>query len=357
MTSSRVTSASPYRVTPVTQSQAAGYPETVTTFVERPLGCLSPVLLDPVVDDPESIRDIAVRNGPYFMPARYLVSDASADSVGDNSMQRDVEVPDYLIGPTWRGDWAVGSRPLVDGIDGFLEHQGFAEAARTIYDAEVVVPEQVYANLSTPMPGQGFSHTDIPEFVGIDRSNAPGWLLQAMGTSRLFEDVRITIVTAVAWFYRGERGFFRYWPKGRDSDSIRHEKMWNTAAVGDNDYMHHQVERIGPAGVNKPDGLTINSLLDHDGERWIVQEDGQTLLDYGDEDVRLSVSWKAKIYADEATRQAADAGEGGIGLDEVVARLADALGEPRPESAKSALGSAEFRNHVTARWNGYQAGR
>ena len=328
----------------------------MTTFVERPNGCLSPVLLDPVLDDPESTRDMAQRNGPYFMPARYLVSDASAESAGDNSKQRTVEVPDYLIGPTWRGDWAVGARPLVDGVDRILEHQGFAEAARTICDAEVVVPEQVYVNLSTPMPGQGFSHTDLPEFIGIDRANAPGWLLQAMGASRLFEDARITIMTAVAWFYQGERGFFRYWPNGRDADSIRHEAMWNTAVVGDNDYMHHQVERIGPAGVQKPDGLTIDSLLDYDGERWIVQEDGQTLLDYGDDEVRLSVSWKAKIYADEATRQDADAGHGKLDLEEVVARLADALGEPRPDSLRTALADVGFRNQLAARWSGYQAG-
>lgn len=112
----------------------------------------------------------------------------------------------------------------------------------------------------------------------------------------------------------GERGFFRYRPNSRDADSIRHEDMWNTAVVGNNDYMHHQVERIGPAGVEKPDGLTIDSLLDHDGERWIIEEDGQTLLDYGDEEVRLSVSWKAKIYADESIRQAAERGEGGSTL-------------------------------------------
>jgi len=126
--------------------------------------------------------------------------------------------------------------------------------------------------------------------------------------------------------------------------------------VGDNDYMHHQVERIGPAGVKKPDGLTIDSLLDHDGERWIVQENGETLLDYADKDVRLSVSWKAKIYADEEIREAADRGDGALGLEEVVARLADALGEPRPENVETALANPDFRNQLAARWSGYRAG-
>jgi len=80
------------------------------------------------------------------------------------------------------------------------------------------------------------------------------------------------------------------------------------------------------------------------------------LLDYADKDVRLSVSWKAKIYADEAIREAADRGDGGLDLEEVVARLADALGEPRPENVESALANPDFRSHLAARWSGYRAG-
>ena len=79
-------------------------------------------------------------------------------------------------------------------------------------------------------------------------------------------------------------------------------------------------------------------------------------MDYGDEEVRLSVSWKAKIYADESIRQAAERGEGGLDLEEVVTRLSEALGEPLPENVETALASVDFRNHLAARWSGYRSG-
>jgi len=321
---------------------------------DRPAGCLAPVLLHEAVTDPESIRAMARANGPYFMPARYLVDGRAAEQAGDGERKERADVPKHLIGPTWRGDWGVGGRATVEGADTLLGHTGFADAASTMFGGAVVVPEQVFVNLTTPCSGQGFSHTDIPEFVGADRSNAPGWLLQAMGVSRLFEDVRIPIVTAVSWFYRGERGYFRYWPEGRDAASVRHEDVWNSGVVGDNDFMHHQVERTGPAGSLPPPGLTIDSSLDHDGSRWIVVDGDDVLADFDESEVRLSLSWKAKVYRDEAERQDVAAGVGGIGLDEVLARFAALPDLDVPDGVDAALGDDGFRTALTGRWNGYR---
>ncbi len=109
---------------------------------------------------------------------------------------------------------------------------------------------------------------------------------------------------------------------------MRHEDVWNSGVVGDNDFMHHQVERTGPAGSLPPPGLTIDSSLDHDGSRWIVVDGDDVLADFDESEVRLSLSWKAKVYRDEAERQDVAAGIGGIGLDEVLARQCnfDAVG-------------------------------
>ena len=323
---------------------------------DRPGGCLAPVLLDEVVADPESIRAMARANGPYFMPARYLVDGRAAEEAGDGGRRERVDVPRHLIGPTWRGDWAVGGRALVDGAAALLGHTGFADAASAMFGGAVVVPEQVFVNLTTPSSGQGFSHTDIPEFVGVNRSNAPGWLLQAMGVSRLFEDVRVPIVTAVSWFYRGERGYFRYWPEGRDAVSVRHEDVWNSGVVGDNDFMHHQVERTGPAGSLPPPGLTIDSSLDHDGSRWIVSDGDYLLAAFDEGEVRLSLSWKAKVYRDEAERMEVEAGIGGIDLDEVLDRFAALPDLEVPDGVEAAMGDDGFRVALAERWNGYRTG-
>jgi hypothetical protein len=50
--------------------------------------------------------------------------------------------------------------PVVDGIEGFLHHAAFVEAARALHGRPVVVPAIVYANLL--VPGQELAvHTDV----------------------------------------------------------------------------------------------------------------------------------------------------------------------------------------------------
>ena len=136
----------------------------------------------------------------------------------------------------------------------------------------------------------------------------------------MFAEQQITTITAVAWFFAGECGFFKYWPEGRDGESVRQEVMWNTAVVGDNDFMHHKVERTGPEGMKPPAEMTSKTALDYDGEQWSLVEDGRTIARYQDDQVRLSVSWKAKVYEE-------DTGADPLTLDDVFARFADRVGD------------------------------
>ena len=320
----------------------------MTTTVDRPKGCLPPIQIDHVVDEPDLIREIARKNGPYFMPARYLIGGETAADARKRTPKVVKGAPAYLIGPTWRGDWAFDGEIFVEEATPLLHHKGFTEAAKSMFDCEIIVPEQVFVNLSTPMDGHPFSHVDIPEFKGVNRHNAPGWFLQAMGSSGLFEDVRISIVTAVAWFHHGERGFFRYWPDGRENDSVRHENMWNTAVVGDNDFMHHLVERVGSKIDGPPEGMSINTELNHDGVSWKVLEQGEVLATYGDLDVRLSLSWKAKVYSDKQTYEDATHGIDNINLEEAIGRFNQELG-----SNFSELNDDELRQELSQRWSGY----
>ena len=161
----------------------AFYALHVTTNLERPNGCLPPVAIDHVVDEPDLIRDIARNNGPYFMPARYLIGGETAADARKRIPKVVKDAPAYLIGPTWRGDWAFDGEVLVEQAAFLLHHETFMESARTLFKSDIVIPEQVFVNLSTPMKAQPFSHVDIPEFMGVTRRNAPGWFLQAMGSS------------------------------------------------------------------------------------------------------------------------------------------------------------------------------
>lgn len=323
--------------------------------LERPRGCLHPVRIDQVVDDPDRIRALARTHGPYFMPARYLVDGNAANAAAGSARRTDV--PASLIGPVWRGDWAIEGRASVPDTADLLDLAAFMEAASELCGPNSVVePRQVFVNLSGPSRGSAFSHVDIPEFVGLDRSNTPGWFLQAMGNSHAFEDVRITIATAVCWFHLGERGYFRYWPEGRDGDSVRHEDLWNTAIMGDNDFMHHKVERIGRDDQGPPEGMTIDTSLDHDGEAWQVIDDGRTLATYTERDIRLSLSWKAHVFQGAADRDDARAGVGAMTVERALDRFAEALDEPLAAHGPDALHSPELKTQLSSRWAGYVPG-
>lgn len=324
-----------------------------------PAGCLAPVLVDPLLDDPDRIRELARASGPYYQPGRYLVDGAAADNASAGESKTEVEVPKGIVGPVFRGDWSTNGITNLAGTEDLLTLPGFVDNAKAICRSDVVVPEQVFVNLTAPSGGQPFSHTDIPVFVGIDRSNVPGWLLIAMGASRLFEPERITIITAVSWFYSGERGFFRYWPTGREAESIRHEALFNTAVVGDNDFMHHKVEGTGPRGATAPAGMTIDSTLDFDGDHWLITDNGSELARYTEPKVRLSLSWKARVYGSEADRQSAESAiaEGrGPSIEEALTRLGKAIDEPLAVDAKlgaEALASPALRDQLFAKFFPY----
>ena len=317
-------------------------------FTRPDTGNLPPVLLDHVVDNPQAIRDMARANGPYFMPARYLVGGQTAAEARAGTPIAIEHSPPHLVGPVWRGDWAFDGEPFVEGADELLHLPAFVEGAKQMCDSELVKPEQVFVNLTTPTSSQRNSHTDIPEFHGVDRTNAPGWLLQAMGTSRWFEDYRITIITAVTWFHQGEGGGFRYWPSGRDADAVRQTDVWNTGVVGDNDFMHHVVEQTGPADAEMIRGMSLNTTLGcgPDGT-WRVVEDGNELATFGDPEVRLSLSWKAKVYASEAEL---NGDVDTITVDDVLARFADEL----EHEISTDLSDPELAMTLGSKFNGYR---
>lgn len=92
----------------------------MTMTVQRPAGCLHPVSLGRVVDDPDRLRTMAEQNGAYFMPGRYLVGGISANAASDGTILKHGDVPPGVTGPVWRGDWAIDGVPRIDGADELL---------------------------------------------------------------------------------------------------------------------------------------------------------------------------------------------------------------------------------------------
>jgi hypothetical protein len=164
----------------------------------------------------------------------------------------------------------------------------------------------------------------VPAFRGFDRTTYPITFLSIMGLSGLFEDVRVKVATAVAWFYGGADGGFEYWPQGSGGSSIVHEgAIENTAIVADNDFMWHRVRPTGRV----EDGMVALTrdaeLVRHDGGHWAIIDEADERAIFPTEQVRVSLSWKALAFADDADRRRHDEHTDDIGLSEVLQRFSD----------------------------------
>jgi hypothetical protein len=306
--------------------------------------CFPPVRVDRVFDDADIVRSMIHRHAPYWPVMRYFGNAAEeaaqngAKAIGEGKRAAQANEAMQIL-PVFRGDWAYDV-PLVEGAEDILYNERLIDAAKQVFGGSVVVPQIVFANLTTPMPAQPRGHVDIPAFRGIDRTQHPTWLLQMMGQSGLFEDVRVRIATAVAWYYKGVNGGFSYWPEGPDGPRRQHVPPFdNTAIVGDNDFMFHRVERVGAESAGTARGLTLQSLLQPaggDGDEWVIVDDGRELDRVAFDDIRISVSWKAKVFDDAEAQRIADEHLDDITLDEVVDRFLDDLHSRGVDAARPA---------------------
>jgi hypothetical protein len=288
-----------------------------------------PTFLDEVLPDPELVRSLLERHGPYLPVQRYAASDAEYGALAGR------DAGPMFVASTFRGDWAYDA-PLVDGVEPLLHHAGFTRAAAELLGAEVVRPQIVYSNITYQLPfPQGAGHVDVPAFRGFDRIRYPIWLLQVMGHSRLFERWRVNLVTAVAWFYQGRDGGFSYWPDGPDAAPRDHEgAIHNTAVVGDNDFMFHRVKPLGRVEDGMLQGLSLETRLAWDGDdAWRIEEGGEVKARPRFEELRVSVSWKAQVFRDAKEARCFDEHEDDLDLETVVATLREDLearGLPTP---------------------------
>jgi hypothetical protein len=300
------------------------------------------VLFDPLFDD-DGVADAMVRLCERF--GRYgMYSQENADSeIGEGLTQRHDAVmnyirsggrhgrrdsPDRLAARTnyFREEYAYGTEPLIEGVEPFLFHEGFVDAARKIHGRPLIEPAIVFANLM--VPGQELAlHTDVPEFRGANRKLHPQWLLVAMRHSGLFEAWRMPIATGVAWFHDCKGGEFAFYPDGPAGDAVTHEVAYNTALLVDTDSVFHGVDPIDlPTGDLPP--LEPGMYLVFDGdERWSIRKGDAVVARYRWDELRFSISWKAYCFADEAERDAWKSHTDDLDLDWTLARLVDDLRE------------------------------
>jgi len=280
-----------------------------------------PVSLARAVEDPGLVQRLIDAHQPYWPVQRYFANSAEYAALSG----RAVGAP-MIVAPVFRGNWAADGT-VAPGVEPLLQHAPFVAAAQRLFDAEIVRPTTVYVNLTYQIPfPQGAGHTDVPAFRGFDRSRHPITFLTIMSLSGLFEDVRVQIATAVAWFYAGADGGFEYWPEGPDRPSRIHEgAIENTAIVGDNDFMWHRVRPTGRLEDGMP-ALGLESELVGGGDAWAIRTGDETVATFGRDRLRVSLSWKALVFESDAARRRFDEHTDDVDLPEILRRFTADLG-------------------------------
>ncbi len=270
------------------------------------------VAIDRVFDETGAAAMLAVRDafGPYGMYSNEGHATGYADELpqridavrnhlrrrGDLSVREAAARTNYL-----RETYAYGDTIAAPGIEPFLRHDGFVEAAQRIHGRPIVEPAIVFANLY--LPGQELAvHTDVPEFRGANRTTTSQWLLVAMHHSGLFERWHMPIATAIAFFGPGESGALITYPNGRDGRRVDIEPTHNTAVVLDTDSVFHGVDLVSgneDAALAARPGMKVRPGAD----RWtLLDTEGDELAVVDPNSMRFSVSWKAYCFADGAER-------------------------------------------------------
>jgi hypothetical protein len=123
-------------------------------------------------------------------------------------------------------------------------------------------------------------------------------------------------------------GGLRYWPDGPDQPPREHiGDMANTALIGDNHGMFHQVGPIGPFDEGTrlvTPRAELAPVLDDTGD-WAVTDHGETAFRAPLDAFRVSVLWKADVFptAAEQSRLAGDT----LSMEDVADEFADDLAE------------------------------
>src|SRR5262245_36652989 len=81
------------------------------------------VRIEPAFDDPGLVRALFWRHAPYRTIAEYIP-----------------RKPEQAAHPYFRGNWAVGGEPLVDGAETILHNHGFIDAARALFGSPTIRP-------------------------------------------------------------------------------------------------------------------------------------------------------------------------------------------------------------------------
>jgi hypothetical protein len=272
-----------------------------------------PLRVQPAYADRDAVRRTILDHAPYPM----MIAGA-----GYSEMMQSAP-----LDPWFRTTWAADTNPLDASIQALIADPLFIEGAGKLFDAKIIRPQALVVNVMGPMAA-GYRHVDLPTYRGIP-PKTPLWFPMVMGVSGLFERWAVRVAGALTWFYDGTDGEYEYWPRGIDHPSESERGPFeNVALFGDNDLMFHQVGAIGDAQRFQDQiKLTVQSEIRPGNEGWEITDGTSVIGTLPNDQVRISLLWRAITLRDEREALAYDEHEDDLDVETAISRFCDDLTE------------------------------
>jgi len=194
----------------------------------------------------------------------------------------------------------------------------------------------VYALLQ--LPGHSVNlHLDVPEFLGVDRSTCPNWLLVAAHASGLFKSQRVKNVTAVCYPATASGGALAvYGPKSKV-----YPVTAGTGVVLDADSCFHHSEQCRPSTETSekqsppkqavpvpylPNGCILHVEEKEEQIWWHLKTpEGNLVSSHKEEDLRFSLSCKFHVFHDQEELERFESNKEALTAEEIIDILVEDL--------------------------------
>lgn len=186
------------------------------------------------------------------------------------------------------------------------------------------------------------SHIDAPYFFGADRFHVPQWLLAVMVFSGLFQREFVHQVQVVAYVHRWQDptgatgGEFVYWddasgvskhvrPLPLSGSSVDGSKVVHAATVFRPDVRPPMLDK------SKTNVLRFVQNSDDSQTQWQLTSNNEMLQRYRTDELRFSVVYRARCFADDSERRRFAHQRRGEGADSDMMPLETILGKLKDE--------------------------
>ena len=218
------------------------------------------------------------------------------------------------FGRYYMGKEALDTR-LPDLVKNLFQEPKFLDAAKRICPKDKQELDPFQFNVIMQIPGQTVaSHIDAPYFWGADRLDFPQWLLAVMVFSNLFSEKFIDQVQVVGYLsdispklgateedIAGIGGEFIYYQDNDEGRYTKESAIYLAGSCVDGSKLVH-ASRIYKPGVQVPkmDKDKNSELVYVGSDKWEVRVEDEVVATYPDSDLRVSIVYRARCFADAA---------------------------------------------------------